>query len=61
MDQAEDGRMEAQWFGQAVMDLLPDLLGAARRMTRDQAEAEDVVADAVARGWERRDQLRDRS
>lgn len=42
------------------MGLLPDLLSAARYMAHDRAEAEDVVAEAVARAWERRDDLRER-
>lgn len=42
------------------MELLPDLLSAARYMARTRAEAEDTVAEAVARAWERREDLRDR-
>lgn len=41
------------------MGLLPDLLGAARYMADSRADAEDVVAEAVARAWERREDLRD--
>lgn len=42
------------------MDLLPDLLSGARAMAKNQADAEDLVADAVARAWERRGDLRER-
>lgn len=51
---------DADWFEEEVVDLLPDLLSAARYMAGDRAEAEDVVAQAVARAWERREDLRDR-
>lgn len=51
---------DAGWFEEVVVELLPELLGVARRMADDQAEAEDVVAETVARGWEHRDDLEDR-
>lgn len=51
---------EASWFEEEVMRLLPDLTSAARYMARGRAEAEDVVAEAVARAWEHRDDLEDR-
>lgn len=51
---------DARWFEEAVLALLPDLLSGARRMASGQADAEDLVAEAVARGWERRAELRDR-
>lgn len=56
--QAESG---SGWFEEEVVDLLPDLLSAARYMADNRAEAEDVVAEAVARAWERREDLRDRT
>jgi RNA polymerase sigma-70 factor, ECF subfamily len=46
-------------FEPAIMALLPDLYAAALRMTRNAADAEDLVADAVARAWERRASVRD--
>ena len=42
------------------MALLPELTSAARYMADRRSEAEDVVAEAVARAWEKRDDLRDR-
>lgn len=61
MSEAETpGPDDADWFEEEVVELLPELLGVARRMADDEAEAEDVVAEAVARGWEHRDELRDR-
>lgn len=53
-------RHGAGWFEEEVVDLLPDLLAAARCMADREAEAEDAVAEAVARAWERLDDLRDR-
>ena len=46
-------------FEARVVTLLPDLCSAAIRLTRDRDEAEDLVAEAVAQGWRRRDSLRD--
>lgn len=51
---------DAAWFEEEVVDLLPDLLAAARCMADRDAEAEDAVAEAVARAWERLEDLRDR-
>lgn len=46
-------------FETAVLALLPDLYAAALRMVRNRADAEDLVADTVARAWERRASVRD--
>ena len=48
------------WFAQAVTDALPGLFGAALRLTRNRADADDLVADAVAKGWAQLDTLIDR-
>lgn len=57
----QDARAAATaWFEEKVMALLPELMSAARYMTDRRSEAEEVVAEAVARAWERRDDLRDR-
>lgn len=50
----------AAWFEEEVMTLLPELTSAARYMADRRIEAEEVVAEAVARAWEKRDDLRDR-
>lgn len=42
---------DAVWFGDAVRGLLPELLATALRLTRNRADAEDLVADAVGRAW----------
>lgn len=41
--------------------MLPDLLGTALRLSRNRADAEDLVADAVAKAWASFDTLHDRS
>ena len=52
------------WFAGEVEHLLPELFGTALRLTRHRTDAEDLVADAVAKAWisldslERRDALR---
>lgn len=51
---------EAAWFEEEVMSLLPELTSAARYMADRRSEAEDVVAEAVARAWEKREDLEDR-
>jgi RNA polymerase sigma-70 factor (ECF subfamily) len=52
---------DREWFAQAVTDALPGLFGAALRLTRNRANADDLVADAVARAWTRLDSLTDRA
>jgi RNA polymerase sigma-70 factor, ECF subfamily len=48
------------WFGERVEALMPELYGAAIRLCRDRTDAEDLVAEAVARAWEALPSLRDR-
>ncbi|WP_332815043.1 sigma-70 family RNA polymerase sigma factor [Ramlibacter sp.] len=38
-------------FAREVMALLPRLLGVARRLTRNDEDAEDLVAESVTRAW----------
>lgn len=47
------------WFEEQVVNLLPDLLGGALSMAENEADAEDLLAQAVARAWERREDLRE--
>lgn len=42
---------QAALFKSEVLSLLPDLFGAALRLAKNRADAEDLVADAVARAW----------
>lgn len=48
------------WFEHAVLAVLPDLVSTALRLTRNRADAEDLVADAVAKAWLARESLRER-
>jgi RNA polymerase sigma-70 factor (ECF subfamily) len=48
------------WFEEAIREVLPELLGVARRLSRSQEDAEDLVAEAIAKAWLRRDTLRER-
>ena len=49
------------WFEHVVLELLPDLYGTALRLTRNRADAEDLVADTVARAWSHLGELTDRT
>lgn len=48
------------WFGDQVESLLTELYGRALRLCRHRANAEDLVAEAVARAWEALPSLRER-
>lgn len=48
------------WFGTAIEALLPKLMGAALRLARNRADAEDLVAEAVSRGWTNLESLESR-
>jgi RNA polymerase sigma factor (sigma-70 family) len=50
-----------EWFEQSIVGLLPDLHATALRFTRNDADAEDLVADAVTRAWEHLPGLSDRA
>ncbi len=41
----------AEWFEGAVLGALPDLVSTARRLTKNPADAEDLVAEAIAKAW----------
>lgn len=49
-----------EWFEHDVMLLLPQLLSSAQRMCRNATDAEDLVAEAIAKAWRHRDTLRER-
>jgi len=57
------GRFAAdrEWFERTVLELLPELFGTALRLTRNRADAEDLVADTVARAWSHLGELADRA
>ncbi len=48
-----------EFFASEVERLAGRLYGAAVRLTRDPTEAEDLVAEAVAKAWEKRAELRE--
>jgi RNA polymerase sigma-70 factor (ECF subfamily) len=50
-----------RFFSQAVEDNMDALYGVALRLTRNGADAEDLVAEAVTRAWSAIDGLADRS
>jgi RNA polymerase sigma-70 factor (ECF subfamily) len=52
---------ERHWFEREVVSALPDLYGTALRLTRSADDAEDLVAEAIAKAWMALDSLRDRS
>lgn len=58
MDETADDRA---WFEHAVMGMLPELLGAARRLARNPDDAEDLAAEAITRAWLHRASLRERA
>jgi RNA polymerase sigma-70 factor, ECF subfamily len=49
------------WYAQQAEELLPQLYGTALRLSRNETEAEDLVADALARGWQALRTLEDRT
>ena len=60
-DASADPDADRLWFESEVVGLLPDLFGAALRLTRNRADADDLVADTVARGWKHLNELADRA
>lgn len=59
-----DGSASAElrdWYGRSILELLPDLTSTARRFTRDATLAEDLVAEAVTRGWKHLPSLQERA
>jgi RNA polymerase sigma-70 factor (ECF subfamily) len=51
----------AAWFETEAGRLTPDLYGAALRLARNEADAQDLVADALANAWTGLDSLHDRA
>ncbi|WP_428607335.1 RNA polymerase sigma factor [Sedimenticola sp.] len=50
-----------RWFSNRVEEMMGPLYSTALHMTRNRAEAEDLVADAVAKAWSAVSTLEDRS
>lgn len=57
--EALERQVDSTWFEEQIMRILPDLFQGALSMADRRVEAEDLVAEAVARAWERRDDLRE--
>ncbi|HEX7055073.1 MAG TPA: RNA polymerase sigma factor [Burkholderiales bacterium] len=53
------GRSARELFGAEVERLSDRLYGSALRFTRNAEDAEDLVAEALAKAWAKRDELRD--
>ena len=56
---ASSAVVDDAWFEQSVVALLPELFGTARRLAPERDDAEDLVAETVARAWAARATLRD--
>lgn len=52
-------RSRRAWFEARLTPLMDRLYGTALRLTRHPDDAEDIVAEAVARAWRHLDELRD--
>ena len=51
--------LDHEWFEQQVVGLLDDLLGAAIRLAKNRHDAEDLVAESVAKAWGNRGSLKE--
>ena len=51
--------MSPEAFEREAVELLPELYASALRLTKDRADAEDLVADAIAKAWDKLGTLRD--
>jgi RNA polymerase sigma-70 factor (ECF subfamily) len=49
----------ASWFEAETERLIPDLYGAALRLARNEADAQDLVAEALGNAWTHLDALQD--
>lgn len=49
-----------QWFSEKIEETSDSLFSLARRLTRNTADAEDLVADTVIKAWSAIDSLEDR-
>jgi RNA polymerase sigma-70 factor, ECF subfamily len=52
---------DQEWFERSVVELLSDLFGTALQLTRNRADADDLVAETVARAWSHLPELADRT
>lgn len=52
---------DREWFEREAMSALPDLYGTALRLAKNSADAEDLVAESIAKAWTGLASLHDRS
>lgn len=52
--------LDRDWFERTVLGVLPDLVSTALRLTKNATDAEDLVADTIAKAWLGLGSLRDR-
>jgi RNA polymerase sigma-70 factor (ECF subfamily) len=52
---------QREWFERETVSALPELYGTARRLAKNSADAEDLVAESIAKAWTRLTSLHDRS
>ena len=52
---------DRQWFEHEVVGMLPDLYAAARHLAKNTADAEDLIADTIAKAWTSLGSLHDHS
>lgn len=50
-----------EWFERETVSALPELYGTALRLAKNSADAEDLVAESIAKAWTRLASLHDRS
>ncbi len=58
-DDNGEGVRRRELFEARIEQLMDRLYGTALRLARDPNDAEDVVAEAIAKAWSRLDDLRD--
>ena len=54
-----DLKQKKAWFCQRIEEIVDSLYALAMRLTRNNADAEDLVADSVAKAWSAIDSLED--
>jgi RNA polymerase sigma-70 factor (ECF subfamily) len=52
---------DRQWFEREVVSALPDLYGTALRFAKNAADAEELIAETVAKAWTSLGSLQERS
>jgi RNA polymerase sigma-70 factor (ECF subfamily) len=52
---------DREWFEREAVSALPELYGTALRLAKNAADAEDLVAEAIAKAWTGLASLHDRS